>query len=254
VDFGTLVGILLGFALIGSAIAAGGELISFLNPQGFLIVVGGTLAATIVRYSFRRSWGAVKVARRAFEVEEHTSHALVRHIVELSQLARRESVLALDSVDIQDPFLAKGIQLAVDGTDPRVIESILSSELVQSVERHRNGQRVFMGMGESAPAFGMIGTLVGLVHMLTNMNDPTKIGPAMAVALITTLYGAIMANLIFLPIADKLADRTRRERIRKEIVIQGVDCLMSGIHPRVIEEKLVSYLAPVERNDFQQAA
>lgn len=253
-DIATVAGIGLGFVLIVVAILLGGSPAAFFNAPSLLIVLGGTVATTFIRFPMPVVKRTAQVIRNAFFEKTEPVEQMIRQIVELSELARRESVLALDNVEIDDDFLRKGVQLAVDGTDPALIRQILNTELVAVLDRHKTGAKIFRGMGESAPAFGMIGTLIGLVQMLMAMDDPKSIGPAMAVALLTTMYGAIIANVVAIPIADKLAHRTNNERLIKQVCIQGIDGIMSGTHPRVIEEKLVTFLAPAVRDQARKAA
>ena len=246
-DIATLIGIVLGFALIASAMILGAGLPAFLDIPSVLIVVGGTIATTLIRFPLPTVLSIGSVIKHAFFDKLSKPDDMVKRIIELAELARRESVLALDNVEIDDPFLKKGIQLAVDGTDPPLIKAILNTELLAIQERHKTGQNIFAGMGDSAPAFGMIGTLVGLVQMLLAMDDPSSIGPAMAVALLTTMYGAIIANVVCIPVADKLKLRSDREKVIKEITVAGIEGIMAGTHPRVIEVKLVTFLSPGER-------
>lgn len=253
-DLATVIGMVLGFGLIFTAIILGGTPAAFVDLTSALIVIGGTVATLFIRFPMSSVVRTVKVVRHAFFVSAQRPEDSIRRIVELADLARRESVLALDNVEIDDPFLAKGVQLAVDGTEPALIRSILNTELMAIIDRHKVGQKIFTGMGDSAPAFGMIGTLVGLVQMLMAMDDPKSIGPAMAVALLTTMYGAIIANVACIPIADKLKLRTQTERTLKQIAIAGIDGIMAGTHPRVMEEKLVTFLPPDERAAVQEKA
>ena len=171
----------------------------------------------------------------------------MKSLVEVCTKARKEGVLALDNIEVNDSFLKKAIELLVDGLQGPPLRSALLSEMEFLKARHKRGQKVFKGMGASAPAFGMIGTLIGLVQMLTTLDDPSKIGPGMAVALLTTFYGALLANLVFLPIADKLEDRSKQETLKMEIVIEGVLEVLSGGTPSSLERKLLSFLEPKER-------
>ncbi len=246
-DIGTIGGIALGLILVIIAILMGGSLGAFFNAPSLLIVFGGTIATMFIRFPMPTVFGSMAVVKNAFTVKDEKPEDLVKRIVELAEIARRESVLALDNVEINDSFLKRGVQLAVDGTDPSLIKSILMTELAAILERHKTGRKMFLGMGESAPAFGMIGTLIGLVSMLMAMDDPKSIGPAMAVALLTTLYGALLANLVCIPIANKLETRSASEGQLKKIALHGVDAIMAGTHPRVIEEKLVTFLPPAAR-------
>jgi chemotaxis protein MotA len=176
-------------------------------------------------------------------------------MVKYAEVARRDGILALENVtaDIDDPFIVSGIQMAVDGTDPDLIEAIMMNDLEAVEARHAEGKAVFDNIGKFAPAFGMIGTLIGLVIMLKNMNDPSKIGPGMAVALITTFYGALLANLVALPLAEKLGRRSREEVLLKMIVIKGVMAIQSGDNPRIVEQKLKTFL-PTRMRDAAAGA
>ncbi len=170
-------------------------------------------------------------------------------LVSFAEKARREGILALENsmAEIQDDFIRSGLRLAVDGVEPELIKDILHTELAFIEDRHRNGQAIFDYMGAAAPAFGMIGTLVGLVKMLQNLSDPNAIGPAMAIALLTTMYGAVIANVIFIPVAGKLKMRTAEEILLKEVAIEGVMSIQSGDNPRILEQKLLAFLAPSVR-------
>ena len=182
---------------------------------------------------------------------------LIRQIVELAEVARRDGILALEGKveDMGDSFLVGGIQMAVDGTDPEIIQVVMETELENVLERHEAGKGMLDALGRYAPAFGMIGTLIGLVAMLSNMDDPSKIGAGMAAALLTTLYGALLANILFLPMADKLALRSSEEALSKTIIIQGVMAIQSGDNPRTVESKLMTFLPPTQRPaDEEQAA
>jgi chemotaxis protein MotA len=195
--------------------------------------------------------GTMKVAGNAFFDKVDPPFALIRKIVELAEKSRRDSLLSLENVPIDDVFLKKGIQLCVDGTEPEVLRETLRTEMDGIINRHKQGGRIMRGIGDAGPAFGMIGTLIGLVNMLLQMDDPSTIGPQMAVALLTTFYGSFVANLLALPIADKLAERSTQELQNKEIVIQGIMGILAANHPRVVETRLVSYLEPKAR---EQAA
>lgn len=246
-DLATLIGLVAGVLLIGSAIAVGPAPVAFLNLPSALIVLGGATAATFIRFPMKVVLGTLKVASNSFSDKVPPPFALITKIVELAEKSRRDSLLSLENVPIEDEFLKKGIQLCVDGTEPEVLKETLRTEMDGIIERHKQGQRIFRSIGDAAPAFGMIGTLVGLVNMLMKMDDPASIGPQMAIALLTTLYGSLVANLIALPIADKLGERSNLELQNKEIVIQGIMGILAANHPRVVETRLVSYLEPRAR-------
>ena len=246
-DIATSVGIVVGFALVIGSILMGGTLGSFINGPGLLIVVGGTLAATLISEKLDVFIGAAKVALQAFFSPTIAVDKTIDHLTALAARARKEGVLALEDEEFTDPFLGKGIRLAVDGLPPEEIHSALVAEMRSLRERHRVGQRIFKFMASTAPAMGMVGTLIGLVQMLQTLDDPDSIGPAMAVALLTTLYGAILAFMVFGPIADKLECRTKDETRNMAVVIEGLDGVVKSENPRTIRDKLEAFLAPTQR-------
>ena len=247
-DLATLVGIVGAIGIIVSAILLGGSGGVFVNVPSLLIVVGGTLFANLIKFPLGNTLGAFKVAMKAFRYKAETPKALIAEGVELASIARKEGLLGLESVEIGNAFLKKGIQLAIDGHEPDFVTRVLAKEINLTIERHERGQAVFKGIGDSAPAMGMIGTLIGLVQMMSNMSDPSAIGPAMAVALLTTLYGAVIASAVALPIADKLAHRSAEERLNKSLVLESISAIQEGLNPRVMEELLKAYL-PTNRRD-----
>lgn len=247
-DIATLVGIIGGLGLVFGAMALGGPISAFFNVPGLLIVVGGTIAATLINEGLSHVKGAVKVAIQAFLDRKMDPQQMIAQIVDLASKARKEGLVSLEGEQIDDEFLARGVRLGVDGLSPEVIQSTLSSELAALSRRHERGHKIFKFMGATAPAMGMVGTLIGLVQMLQAMEDPASIGPAMAVALLTTLYGAILAFLIFIPISSKLEIRTTEEVVHKKLAIVGVDSILKGDNTLVIQSKLESFLSPTERN------
>jgi chemotaxis protein MotA len=246
-DIATLIGILLGFGLLASATAAGSSLSAFIDVPSLLIVLGGTVSATLMMENLSNVMGALRVARHALFHRASDHAATIQNILELSNIARKSGVLALAGVEVSDPFLAKGVRLAALGLDRDEIRETLSGELAAMRQRHLRGQKMFKFMGNSAPAMGMIGTLIGLVQMLQSLNDPTRIGPAMAVALLTTLYGAVTAFLICNPIAAKLERRSAEESASMNAVIEGIDAIVKGHNSHVIKDKLQARLAPKDR-------
>ncbi len=246
-DIATLIGIVLGLGLIVASMLLGGSLMMFVNIPGLLIVVGGTIAATLINESLGRVIGAIKVYMQAFFVKPVSAIELIEKVIDLAAKARKEGLVSLEGEDIPDDFLARGVQLGVDGLAPEVIHAILTGELDTLKKRHTRGQTVFRFMGATAPSMGMIGTLIGLVQMLGSMEDPATIGPAMAVALLTTLYGAILAFVLFLPIASKLETRTKEEVAHKSLAIIGVESILKGDNSMVIQSKLDAYLSPEEK-------
>ena len=256
-DIATLIGLVLGAALVLMAILLGGDLMAYVNLPSVLIVVGGGFAATMASTPLKKFLQMPNVLKKTLFSKTMDILTLIRQIVELAEVARRDGILALEGMveDMDDDFLISGIQMAVDGTDPEIIQTIMETELENLLERHEVGKSMFDALGRYAPAFGMIGTLIGLVAMLSNMDDPSKIGAGMAAALLTTLYGALLANILFLPLADKLALRSAEEALTKTIVIQGVMTIQSGDNPRAVESKLMTFLPPSERpKEEEQAA
>jgi len=254
-DLGTVVGIVMGFALIFWAIFAGGSLGAFIDVPSVVIVIGGAICATIIANPMDKVKGLWAVLQKAIFHKPQAPQKLIDDLVSYAEVARRDGILSLEAQckDIDDPFIVRGIQMAVDGTDPELIEQIMETELENLVERHETGKGLFDTIGKYAPAFGMIGTLIGLVAMLANMEDPSSIGAGMAVALLTTLYGAVFANVIALPVADKLAKRSAEEVILKTIIIKGVMAIQSGDNPRVVEQKLTTFLPPAMRKSDDKA-
>lgn len=249
-DLTTGIGILLGFTFVIIAIVLGDSgLKQFMDLPSVFITIGGTIAATTASFSLKRLKELPRVMRLAFVPYEVDPHEVIETIVRLAERARREGLLALEDAldESADEFLKRGIQLVVDGTDPAIIKEILEAELDSAQGRHREGRKLFEAMGAYAPAFGMIGTLIGLIAMLAQLNDPSTIGPAMAVALITTLYGSLITNLFAFPIARKLEERDAQEAFIKGMILEGILSIQSGENPRIVREKLLSFLSPGDR-------
>ncbi len=246
-DIATLIGIISGLGLVVGSMALGGPVSAFVNAPGLLIVVGGTIAATLINEGMAQVKGAIKVCIQAFFEPKQEPLQMIQQIVDLASKARKEGLVSLEGEEISDDFLARGVRLGVDGLSPEVIQTTLSSELAALKRRHERGHKLFKFMGATAPAMGMVGTLIGLVQMLQTLEDPAAIGPAMAVALLTTLYGAILAFLIFIPIAQKLEIRTIEEVVHKKLAIVGVDSILKGDNTLVIQSKLESFLSPADR-------
>jgi len=250
-DIATLIGLILGVTLVGWAIVAGsgGQVAAFLDLPSVILVLGGSVAAALISFPLGNVVGIVKVVKKAFFTRPQDIRQLIADMVRYAEVARRDGILSLENMarDMNDEFIRSGIQMAVDGTDPALIEQVLNNELEAVAERHAHGKGLFDNIGKYAPAFGMIGTLVGLVIMLKNMDDPAAIGPGMAVALLTTLYGSLIANMVALPIADKLGLRSDEEVLRKRIIIQGVIAIQSGDNPRIVEQKLRTFLPAAHR-------
>ncbi|BCR06628.1 chemotaxis protein MotA [Desulfuromonas versatilis] len=248
-DLSTVVGIVVAFALMIGAIVMGGPLTIFINIPSLVIVVGGTIGATLVHYPFGEFFRAMSIFKKAFFHKNQTPKETVSQLIRFAGKARKEGILALQSVmgEVEDPFFLKSLQMAVDGQEAEDLKSMLDREIEYIMERHESGAELFVQMGTYAPALGMIGTLIGLVQMLQTMSDPSSIGPAMAVALLTTFYGAIIANIICMPVAGKLRGRSSEEVLRKTLIAEGMRCVLTGENPRIMEQRLHAFLQPKER-------
>lgn len=246
-DLASLVGILGALALIVISMLMSGQLGMFVNVPSIVIVVGGTIFAVMAKYGLGQFLGAVKVAGKSFKSNISDPLELIAEVVSLADEARKGGLLSLEGKEVSNDFLKRGIQLLVDGHEPDVVKTLLAKDKVKAEERHQVGASIFAAMAETAPAMGMIGTLIGLVAMLANMDDPKAIGPAMAVALLTTLYGAVIANAICQPMADKLALRAAEEAMIKSLVIDALIAIQNGQNPRVIDSMLRNYLPESKR-------
>ena len=248
-DIATVVGLLLGMVMVLMAIMTGGDIGAYVNGPAVMIVVGGAIAATMVSQPVKGFLKIPKVVAKTLFNKTPEPAGIISDLVDLAEVARRDGILALEGMidQMRDEFMVRGVQMAVDGTDPEIIQAVMETELENLLERHDTGKGMLDAMGRYAPAFGMIGTLVGLVAMLSNMDDPSKIGAGMAAALLTTLYGALLANVVFLPLADKLALRSGEEALCKTIIIHGVMSIQSGDNPRTVESKLMTFLPPTLR-------
>ena len=255
-DIATLVGVLTAVGLIlVSIILGGGSFVAFFDAPSLMVVVGGAIAATLISFPLKNFLSVFGVGMKVLLYKLDSIPALVEEIVSLAETARRDGLLALEGriEEIENPFIVLGVQMAVDGTRPEVMEDILRTELDAVATRHRDGKGLLDCMGRFAPAFGMIGTLMGLIIMLGDMSDPSKIGQGMAVALLTTLYGAIASNVVFLPFAEKLGFTNKQELLAMEIIVRGIMAIQSGENPRVIEQKLNTFVPPKMRNTEKAA-
>ena len=247
-DVATIIGLVSGTILILTAIVLGGSAGIFINVPGILIVLGGSFAAACIKFTLADVLNSFKVAMKAFSVRLEAPETIIKKMVEYARMAKKEGLISLDQEKPDDPFMAKALRYLSDGYDEQLLAEMLNKDINLTINRHMTGQNVFKGIGDSAPAFGMIGTLIGLVQMLASMDDPASIGPSMAVALLTTLYGALVANLICLPMADKLALRSKQEQQVKSIVREAAVGINQALSPMVLEESLRIYLAPKVRN------
>ncbi len=246
-DIGTIGGILIGLALMAWSIIIGGvSIMAFVDIPSVIIVVGGCFCAVFVAFPIKRVLGCGAIFKQTMTLSTISAAEIINKIIELANVARREGLLALEeAVDqVNDDFLKKGVMLIVDGTDPELVKNILETEISYMEARHSEGKNLLDVFGSLGPAFGMIGTLIGLVIMLKNLDDPSSIGPSMAVALITTFYGSILANLIFIPMSNKVSIKSKEEVLVKEMMVEGLLSIQAGENPRIIEEKLKAFLPP----------
>ena len=251
-DIATIIGIIAGFVLIVSAIFMGGGGATFINLPSFMITVGGMICATFINFPMSKLLLTGKVVKNVLMHKLPSPDDIIHKIVTFIRIAHKDGLLMLDNYldSIDYFFFKKGVRLAIDGVSADVIADILNKELIISIERHKVGHKILTAMGTFAPAFGMIGTLIGLIQMLRTLEDPSNIGAGMAVALLTTFYGALLANLVFLPMAGKLKERTEEERLLRILIIEGIAAIQSDESPRIIEERLLIFLNPIEREQF----
>ena len=246
-DLATLIGLTGALAIISVAILLGGDFGTFVNIPSLVVVIGGTFAATLARISLGQFFGSFEIGLKSVLHKSVSPNALIEEAVELANIARKEGILALEGREVNHPFLERGINLCIDGHAPEVVQKMLSKDIHLTIERHNVGITMFKSIGEAAPAMGMIGTLIGLVQMLSNMDDPRAIGPAMAIALLTTLYGAIIANAVALPMADKLKKVSREEKLNKNLILESISSIQAGINPKVVEQILLTFLPESKR-------
>ncbi|MGD8290802.1 MAG: MotA/TolQ/ExbB proton channel family protein [Desulfobacterales bacterium] len=246
-DIATIIGLAGGTILVLVSILIGGTFSIFINVPGILIVVGGTIATSFIKFSMTDVINSISVAMKAFTAKIDPAEEIMEKMVTVAKVAKERGLMALESEKPDDEFAAKAFQFLADGFDEQQIKELLQKDINLTIQRHATGRNVFKGMGGSAPAFGMIGTLIGLVQMLANMANPQDIGPAMAIALLTTLYGALIANLVCLPLADKLALRSQQEQISKNLILDAVLGIARGLSGMVFQETLKIHLSPKDR-------
>ncbi|QDU70032.1 motility protein A [Engelhardtia mirabilis] len=251
-DFLTIIGIVMGFGLLGASIAGGGGFGLFIDVPSMMIVGGGTIAVFLMNFTIPDLKALMPVFLRTFMFKLATPAEEITRVVEYATLARKEGLLALESrlKEVDDVFMAKGIQLVIDGFPSEVVRDIMELEAEWQGQRHAIGKKMMDQLGGYAPAFGMIGTLVGLIQMLAALDDPASIGGGMAVALLTTLYGAMAANMMFLPLSGKLEIRAKEEALLRALMIEGIVAIQSGDGPQLIKEKLKTFLAPSARQSI----
>ena len=256
-DIASLIGLVLAVVLIiGSILLGSAPFTAFIDVPSLLVVVGGALAAAMISFPLKSILTMPLVVKKVFLNKPDSIPGLIEQLVSLAETARRDGLLALEGrlEEVDNAFIKLGVQMAVDGTRPEVIEDIMRTEIDAIATRHRDGKGLMDQMGRFAPAYGMIGTLLGLIMMLSDMSDPSNIGAGMAVALITTLYGAIVANVVCIPFAEKLGFINKQEMMSLEIVVRGIMAIQSGENPRVIQQKLNTFLPPKLRSGAEEAA
>jgi len=252
-DLATLIGLAMGSTAILGAILLGGSLSSFIDPPSIAVTVGGTIASVFIAFPMSSVTNTLKVIMNAMQDKPVDLPFLIEEIIRLANIARKEAIFALENADVEDEFLKKAAMMAADNKTPEQLHDALATEIEAMQERHTNGKMIFEKVGDAAPAWGMIGTLIGLVLMLGNLDDPSTIGPNMAVAILTTFYGAVIANLIAIPLATKLGFRSEVEAKKMTLVLTGILGIAAGENPRALGEKLQGFLSPVERAGMIEA-
>lgn len=253
-DLTTILGLVIGIgALLVSVVLEGGHLASLISVPAFVVIFGGTIGATAIGFTLEELKTVPTLMRIAFRDEKHDVGSLISTLVSFAEKARREGLLALeeDLNAIEDKFLKKGMQLVIDGTDAELVRSIMETELAFIQERHHKGASIFDAAGGYAPTMGIIGTVMGLVHVLGNLSDTESLGPAISTAFLATLYGIFSANIFFLPLAGKLKNRSAHQVLVYEVTLEGILSVQAGDNPRIVEEKLEAFLAPTKRKNPQ---
>ncbi len=253
-DIATILGLIICFGMVILGVATSGGLSAlprYIDPASMAITFGGAFSSVLASNSIKSFMSGLKSFSLILKTPQNNTAEMIKSIIDLSNVARKEGLLSLEeaAAGLEDEFLRKGILLIVDGTDPELVRAIMETELVSMDSRHKERIGFWESVGNMGPAWGMIGTLVGLVNMLNNMDDASSIGPNMATALITTLYGSLLANWICAPVSNKLKSHNAMEMMQKEIMIEGLLSIQAGENPRVIEEKLKSFMSPAERTD-----
>ncbi|HHW30984.1 MAG TPA: motility protein A [Clostridiaceae bacterium] len=251
-DIATFLGIVAGVVCIVISILLDGSLRSFYDLPSIFITIGGGIASVLVSYRVEEIAKILKLVGRAFSSKQPSPGDTIRLLVGLSQKARREGLLALESEqeNIEDDYIRESLQLIIDGVEPDTVRESMNLELENLEARHLRGQSLFKTMGALFPAWGMIGTLIGLINLLEHLDEPSKIGPSMAVALVTTFYGSVLANFVCNPIATKLAIKSKEEIRLKEMIIEGILSIQAGENPRIMEHKLKTFLSPEQKKAY----
>lgn len=245
-DIASVAGLIGGIAVMFFTILISGDIMGYIDIPSIICTFGGTVAMTIMGYPMKKTIEGLKALRHVFFYTETKPEDVIKSIIDLANVARKEGLLALEEAaqQIKDEFLQKGIMLIVDGTDPELVRNILETELSFIEDRHKGNQGLYEYIGAMGPAFGMLGTLIGLINMLANLSDPSTLGPNMAVAIVTTFYGSLIANVFCLPVTNKLKIRSSQEIQMKEVMLEGMLSIQAGENPRIIEEKLKAFMSP----------
>ena len=252
-DIATIIGVVLGFAVVVSAIVVGGGWQSFVHIPSLAITIGGMLCATLIHFSLPQFLGIFSVVKKTIVTRIPSPSQLIQNMVNFAAINRRDGALALEQEihKLNDLFFVRGLQMLVDGQDPEAIRDLMSLEIENLRDRHSSGKKILEFMGAAAPAFGMVGTLIGLVQMLKNLSSPDQIGAGMAVALLTTFYGAFSANLIFIPLAGKLGIYSKAETTAMEMIVEGVCAIAQGDNPTTIREKMQAFVSQGRREEVK---
>ena len=256
-DIATIIGLVLGIGLVLTSIAMGsGGLMPFVNVPSLMITVGGSIAALLINFPLKSVLGVFKVVKKCFSTKLPKPQEVISQFSGLATVARRDGLLSLEGEldNIDDDFMKRGLEMVIGGTSKEDLQVVLETEVSQVEARHTTGKKIIDAAGAAAPAFGMIGTLIGLVQMLRSLDDPSQIGGGMATALLTTLYGALMSNLFCIPLSGKLETRSQEEVVVRELMISGLVALVEGQPPRNVEERLAAFLSPQARPDTAEAA
>ena len=252
-DIATLIGLLFGFGIISGTIVMGGGGMAFIHIPSMCIVIGGMLCSVLIHFSMGQFLSIFSVVKKTFMVKIMSPSELIQQMVNFAAVSRRDGALALEEQirKVNDKFIQKGLQMLVDGQEEDVVREMMSLEIQYIQGRHNQGKKILEFMGSSAPAFGMIGTLIGLVQMLQNLSDPAGLGKGMAIALITTFYGAFVANMVFIPLAGKLGIYSKVEVLSMEMTLEGICAVSRGDNPTVVREKMQSFVSPNKREDVK---
>ncbi|MHB1392438.1 MAG: motility protein A [Clostridia bacterium] len=254
-DLASVFGLIGGIIVILVTILISGDLAGYMDIPSIICTFGGTIAMTFFAFPMKKLKEGFASLKHVFFYKEMDSENVIKSIIDLANVARKEGLLALEEAaqQLQDDFLQKGVLLIVDGTDPELVRNILETELSFIEDRHKSNQGVFEYIASAGPGFGMLGTLIGLINMLANLSDPSTVGPNMAVAIITTLYGSLIQNVFCNPVVNKLKLRSSQESLMKEVMLEGMLSIQAGENPRIIEEKLKAFMSPKLRNVLESS-